>query len=44
MINVIQILFYDMDLIENYIGGIPGFYTLCMFATVYLLLTNVPRR
>jgi len=33
-----SILFIMMDYIENYIGTIPGFYSLCLCSTVYLFL------
>lgn len=32
------ILFLIIDLIENYIGGFPGFYTLVIGLTIYLML------
>mmetsp|Transcript_13044 Transcript_13044/g.19194 ORF Transcript_13044/g.19194 Transcript_13044/m.19194 type:complete len:384 (-) Transcript_13044:150-1301(-) len=32
------ILFILMDIIENWIGWIPGFYSLVIFSTVYLML------
>jgi TB2/DP1, HVA22 family len=33
-----SLLFIAMDYIENFIGSIPGFYSLCAIATVYLFL------
>jgi len=33
-----SILFISMDYIENFLGTIPGFYSLCLCATVYLFL------
>jgi len=32
------LLFLAMDYVENIVGGIPGFYSLCLAATVYLFL------
>eukprot|EP00934_Nitzschia_sp_Nitz4_P005585 Nitzschia sp. Nitz4//scaffold29_size155292//2643//3647//NITZ4_002630-RA/size155292-processed-gene-0.1-mRNA-1//1//CDS//3329546364//5575//frame0 len=33
-----SLLFLAMDYLENFVGGIPGFYSLCLVATVYLFL------
>lgn len=33
-----SILFLLMDYLENFIGGIRGFYSICLVATVYLFL------
>jgi TB2/DP1, HVA22 family len=33
-----SLLFLAMDYLENMVGGIPGFYSLCLSATVYLFL------
>mmetsp|Transcript_36516 Transcript_36516/g.53554 ORF Transcript_36516/g.53554 Transcript_36516/m.53554 type:complete len:338 (-) Transcript_36516:320-1333(-) len=33
-----SVLFIIMDFLENYIGGVPGFYGLCLGCTVYLFL------
>lgn len=33
-----SILFIMMDYIENFLGTIPGFYSLCLCSTVYLFL------
>jgi len=33
-----SILFISMDYIENFLGEIPGFYSLCLCSTVYLFL------
>jgi TB2/DP1, HVA22 family len=33
-----SILFILMDYLENFIGNVPGFYSLCAIATVYLFL------
>jgi len=33
-----SILFIMMDYLENFIGKIPGFYSICLCATVYLFL------
>lgn len=32
------ILFLVVDFVENYLGFIPGFYTICILVTVYLML------
>jgi receptor expression-enhancing protein 5/6 len=32
------VLFLAMDYLENFVGQIPGFYSLCMAATMYLFL------
>ena len=36
-----SILFIMMDYLENFIGKIPGFYSICLCATVYLFLPMV---
>lgn len=33
-----SVLFLAMDYLENFVGGIPGFYSLCLAAAVYLFL------
>jgi TB2/DP1, HVA22 family len=33
-----SLLFVFMDYVENFVGGIPGFYSLCAVAVVYLFL------
>lgn len=33
-----SLLFLAMDYLENFVGGIRGFYSLCLAATVYLFL------
>eukprot|EP00977_Amphora_coffeiformis_P001027 scaffold220_cov169-Amphora_coffeaeformis.AAC.7 len=33
-----SILFILMDYLENFVGGIPGFYSICAVATLYLFL------
>jgi hypothetical protein len=33
-----SVLFLAMDYLENFVGQIPGFYSLCMAATIYLFL------
>jgi hypothetical protein len=33
-----SVLFLSMDYLENFVGSIPGFYSLCMAATLYLFL------
>ena len=33
-----SLLFLCMDYLENFVGGIPGFYSVCMAATIYLFL------
>lgn len=33
-----NLLFLAMDYLENFVGGIPGFYSVCLAATVYLFL------
>ena len=35
---VYAVLFMCMDYLENFVGFIPGFYSLCLAATVYLYL------
>ena len=36
-----SILFIAMDYLENFVGEIPGFYSLCLCTTVYLFLPMV---
>ena len=33
-----SLLFLAMDYLENFIGSVPGFYSICLVATVYLFL------
>ena len=33
-----SLLFISMDYLENFVGSIPGFYSLCLVTTVYLFL------
>jgi len=33
-----SLLFVMMDYLENFVGGIPGFYSLCLVSVVYLFL------
>jgi TB2/DP1, HVA22 family len=33
-----SLLYIAMDYIENFIGHVPGFYSICALATVYLFL------
>ncbi len=33
-----SLLFLAMDYLENFVGGIPGFYSICLMTTVYLFL------
>lgn len=36
--SAFSLLFLAMDYLENFVGSIPGFYSLCAVATVYLFL------
>ena len=36
-----SVLFIVMDYLENFVGTIPGFYSLCLCTTVYLFLPMV---
>ena len=31
-------LFLAMDYLENFVGRIPGFYSMCLMFTLYLML------
>jgi receptor expression-enhancing protein 5/6 len=33
-----SVLFLSMDYLENFVGSIPGFYSICLVATIYLFL------
>ena len=33
-----QALFLCMDYLENFVGSIPGFYSICLCCTIYLML------
>jgi hypothetical protein len=33
-----SLLFLAMDYLENFVGSIPGFYSVCLVATIYLFL------